>query len=481
MIRGVNFCKTDDLKGAASLLDTFLACYQKATKIHDLRCQLHIQGHPLYEAVEKSLVNEKGVFSFPILEAFFKEEEEALENWRKEKKRWLEDAPHLKLLSNSQLLCFLRRLLDLGKVTAKDRETNTRSLEWERVLGFLVYIFPGCSEENLRKFAAEYVKSRNYFGRSEQDRLKTSLEDAGGLVRDIKQRDKSAAAVQQWTTGKCRLYDASLLDAIQLEGLLFSTIFQKTPPKPFQFLQAREDCPTSLDDLNSFLERCSAHRAYSYAILGVNHLPSACKERLATVILEESLPFLALVFTGTAGLEIFTFLQRENCSVTEESQIKGDLNSKERMPDMRNFEVFLAVLGKSGDGKTTMIKKQMAQHTSPATRGQGQIVCSVNEDFKSSFLIKKIQTLTDVYNKVSIHFNISMFAPLNRVHDILRSWLYSGFLLDEETGDIVRMKAKGDSSLKDKKDFIWHLYFEIPEKKDKLLSKPVLDYLPLLK
>ena len=446
MVRGINFCKTDELDQAEqNSLEDFSRSFEFATKIHDYRIRLLREGHPEYQESSEKLIDETRKFSPEFLQKKFDTTAQLSNEWKKRKSDAFFKVPRLLLLRNSQLLTFLIQL----QRAIVDGEAP---FSWEYLSSVMQYMFPRATDENLRTLTLGSLQQRRLFELTKEQLSSQILEIAGSLLTDVgdKVADKTLRVRGECTKTPPTLFIASALTPLQLEASIIETLFDNEVPFDFQVFSVSPDGTTALEDLISFFERALNFPSYKYVIIGVNHLSSACKEEIIRLALDDTrLPSeLVLVFTKDTSREMFTFLKQQSFDVLDVAQCRQVLDGAfdDVLPSFGTYE---SVVGRACDGKSTYIAEQIRKLNSGDAV---KLICSITEDFKPRDVIKKLNRLPMTTSVVAIHFNISLLGPLHVLHRMTRSFLYSKFLVDEDSGEIFYLR----DSIK------WHFFFEIP-------------------
>jgi len=472
MIRGINFSHAAEVEKEKPKLDAFLRCNKLAWKIHELRCQLQLQGHPEYQEGSAKFPDKKTQkMDETKLKQMLSEHEAILHQWTLDKQKVLKNVPRLTLFSSSQLLAFLRAIIH-----ALENEKTF----FDVLQPHLIFLFPPEDEQSqadgekslnqriaeLKKVTTQIISQHKLCSMSARERKKKALESAAILIQELekalKVNDPGSPA-----KGSCYLYDASGLSMTQLEASLFTYIFVGTIPKPLQIFQTKKKGSQALEDLRAFLRRCFTFVNKKYALIGLNELPSSCKEELIKELTapQNQLPCeLALIMTSDAGAEMFAFLKKKNLDISSGSVLLSTIKQSKLLEKCSILQ-FISVTGRAGDGKSTFIQTEFeGKAKMPGTTA---LVCNISEGFQTRKLIAQLQNLTPDSETVLLHFNISLYASSFIIHQLFRGILYAGMILDDESGEIFPL---GPSRK-------WYLFVEIPEESREL---PCPD-LPLIK
>ena len=468
MVRGINFCNTDNMEpNKKAQLDSFLKCYIIAKSIHEERVKLLDNGHPEYQNSEKKLNEGKKDVNEQALETQLNEMKNLLQSWKENKKNCLDQAPRLLLFNNSQLLTFTRRLtIEIINCIQK----NLDSIQVQNILPYLFLLFGENSQEELETSVHNSLKNRKILEKNIDEIQVNILNLCTNLILDIEQElDLEIETLNH--KGIAKVYNVKFSEK-QLENLLHTQIFTSETPKPYQIIEcsSQEHIP-KLEDFRIFLSRASKFTTLNFAIIGVNNLSSLYKEELVKMLLDHELPEeFALIFTDETSLQMFTFLKRGDTSIATESEFQKTLNPTNLL-QQKNIKYLTYITGKSGDGKTTFIHQEGKKVANPNDQKSHFVVVGINEDFKPIKFYEKIKGYNSENSSiVSVHFNLSAFAPYFIVQKMFRHLLLSGFLIDDESGDVLILDSR----------ISWYFYVEIPTVTKDILENAVLDYLPLL-
>jgi len=460
MVRGFSFLGTDQ----KVILAPFLKAFGIATKIHEERIELRDNGHPQYQNSEKILNDDSKGVKEEVLLHILEDTQKDLSRWKETKEKCLERVPRLLLFNNSQLLGFMRRTLD-SLVSASKR--GDKVVNWNPIMPYLKLIF---SKEDWLKIVESLNLSVQKLKLLERvDQLEERILDiCSELIFDL--QEHLGVDIEQFgDKGTALVYNASRLTERQQEILLLSDVYSYEIPLPYQLFECYSTSMVpQLEDFRIFLKRASKFTDLKFTIFGVNFLPSQYKEELVKMLLDETLPReLALIFTQDISVEMFTFVKRADFTLQSENDFKKAIAAANLLDNCK-IKTLQHVSGRPGDGKTTYIASEAKKiiNNNPQSKF---VIVSVNENFKPSMFHEKIR-FDDTITTAVVHFNISAFGSFFSFHQMIRRLFFSGFLIDDEIGDIEMLSPT----------ISWTIYVEIPCIIPQISDKPVIEYLPLI-
>ena len=364
-------------------ISLFVAVYQKAQEIHNIRLQLEASGHPKHQGNEETL-NENGQMDVAAFEDLYMYLKEQLENWEADLKQAYENHPRLLYLDCKQLPQLINQYSEIIKEDVSDTRVyaflypyisccfpeytaiqngNTllsSELIWE-VYQETVEMYKKYQQKILDLHPLEQLSQPDFVDLSLIAHIITKIDDQ---IEELAHKQKyNCQPTQTRAPEKITAYNLSEWEIFRL----IYELSEEFPPHPSQLMWCTSTITASYMDY--FLQRVKKFEI-PFIIVGVNKLQLAVRERLLNWIsalfvdkLQEDVAPLYLVFTEAIGVEVFSFLKdtvknNENIYGANRITTNKALNMSE-LKKNRNIHLFEAIHGSAASGKSHYIKKNL--------------------------------------------------------------------------------------------------------------------------
>lgn len=284
----------------------------------------------------------------------------------------------------------------------------------------------------------------------------------------------------------CQIQVGELLEAATVDELFLASIaVDQTPLHP----SLVHNCSgrDTQQEIDRFVFLAKSFPQFALVLLAVNKLPIEIRQSLLTNLLEFSakkVPInLTLVFTDKVG--VFSDLKKVNLHLDPEQVQTALQATKTDMPKKKHIAACRYLASPACSGKSHTIQELCQQEGIEYRRGEplksNLIRIQVNEDFSGKRLMEIFQNhfkKPTINGKIGIHFDISPYAPLSVLNQILYHFIFGGLFVDEGSGLSVSLP----------KDTQCYLYFELglappkdPDFEQYREPSTILQALPIIK
>jgi len=457
VIKGINIFlhKSSIMGDEKKLLEEFQKIHALANEIHQVRQDLEEQG---YDEFQSSYLPElaKGLH-LEWFERELSQSAQLLQQIKKMMKSAQKDQPRLSFMEAPVLGRFVGDFKT--KIAAMDPPDMISALR-----PYIWICFPDFIHTKIR--AAAEIDAQGFFTEA---CIVNAVKNACGVDGDdeltrwacVKEFIKLISAPLKSVSipkSDCKIQVGELLEAATADDLFLASVaINQCPLHPS--LVHNCSAKDTLGTIKRFIFLARSFPQFDFALSAVNNLPIEIRQSLLTKLLKftsNKVPInLTLIFTDKVG--VFSDLKKVSLHLDQGQIQEGLKPTKEAMAKKGiPFCRYLATSACSGKSHTIreLCKEEGIVYKRTDQQNSNLIQIQVNEDFSGKRLM---ETLKQHFNKpisrgtLGIHFDISPYAPLSTLNQILCHFVFGGLFVDESSGLSVSLPP----------DAQCHLYFEL--------------------